>query len=135
MRPWKVVVLVNLALALGVGGGFLWWGRQVARLQRDLAAARAQAATAERQWTVAGVVRAVLPELEVVVLTHEEIPGVMAPMTMGFRASSPKIYEGLGVGDAVRFTVRGAPPNVVIIGMEKIAPADGGAAPGGGSNR
>jgi hypothetical protein len=45
----------------------------------------------------------------------------MAPMTMGFRAASPKIYEGVRIGDAVRFTVRGAPPNVKIIALEKAA--------------
>jgi Cu/Ag efflux protein CusF len=121
MKLWKVVLVVNLALALGVGGGYLWWGRQVARLQRDLATARAQASGVEREWTVNGVVRAILPELEVLVITHEEIPGLMAPMTMGFRASSAKIYEGVRIGDAVRFTVRGAPPNVRIIALEKVA--------------
>jgi len=121
MRAWKVVLLLNLALALGVGGGYLWWGRQVSRLQRELVAAQALGSAAEREWTVNGVVRAILPDLEVVVLTHEEIPGFMVPMTMGFRAASPKIYEGVRIGDAVRFTVRGAPPNVKIVAIEQAA--------------
>jgi Cu/Ag efflux protein CusF len=121
MRAWKVVLLLNLALALGVGGGYLWWGRQVSRLQRELVAAQALGSAAEREWTVNGVVRAILPDLEVVVLTHEEIPGFMVPMTMGFRAASPKIYEGVHIGDAVRFTVRGAPPNVKIVAIDKAA--------------
>ena len=115
------MLLLNLALALGVGWGYLWWGRQVVRLQRDLAAARAAGAAAEREWTVLGVVRAVLPDLDVVVLTHEEIPGYMTPMTMGFRAASPKIYEAVRIGDAVRFTLRGAPPNVKIVAIEKLS--------------
>ena len=121
MKIWRVVLLVNLALALGVGWGYLWWGRQVVRLQRDLTAARTLGAAGEREWTVSGVVRAVLPDLDVVVLTHEEIAGYMAPMTMGFRAASPKIYEGVRIGDAVRFTLRGAPPNVKIVAIEKVA--------------
>jgi Cu/Ag efflux protein CusF len=121
MRLWKVALLVNLALLLGVGWGYLWWGRQAARLQRDLTAARSLATGVEREWTINGVVRAILPELDVVVLTHEEIPGYMAPMTMGFRAASPRIYEGVRIGDAVRFTLRGAPPNVKIVGLEKVA--------------
>ena len=116
-----MVLLVNLALALGVGWGYLWWGRQVVRLQRELVAARAQGLAVEREWTVNGVVRAILPDLDVVVLTHEEIPGYMLPMTMGFRAASPNIYEGVRVGDAVRFTVRGAPPNVKIVAIDKAA--------------
>jgi len=120
LRIWKVVLLLNLALALGAGWGYLWWGRQVVRLQRDLVAARSLATAVEREWTVNGVVRAILPELDVVVLTHEDMAGFMAPMTMGFRAASPKIYEGVQVGDAVRFTVRGAPPNVKIVAIERL---------------
>ena len=120
MKIWKVVLLLNLALALGVGWGYLWWGRQAARLQRELIAARSQATSVEREWTVSGVVRAILADLDVVVLTHEEIPGYMPPMTMGFRALSPKIYEGVRIGDAVRFTVRGAPPNVKIVAIENV---------------
>jgi Cu/Ag efflux protein CusF len=120
MKLWKVALLLNLALLVGVGWGYLWWGRQAARLQRELIAARAQAATVEREWTVNGVVRAILADLDVVVLTHEELAGYMPPMTMGFRAISPKIYEGVRIGDAVRFTVRGAPPNVRIVAIEKV---------------
>jgi Cu/Ag efflux protein CusF len=115
-----VVVLVNLALALGLGWGYLWWGRQAVRLQRELVAARSTLPTVEREWTVSGVVRAVLPDIDVVVLTHEEIPGYMAPMTMGFRAASPKIYEGIRIGDAVRFTLRGTPPNVRLVKIERM---------------
>ena len=63
--------------------------------------------------------RAILPEINVMVLTHGEIPGYMPAMTMGFRAASPKIHESVRVGDAVRFTVRGVPPNVAIITIEK----------------
>ena len=121
MRLWKVVILVNLALLVGLGSGYLWWGRQAARLQRDLAAARSLASGVEREWRVNGVVRAILADLDVLVITHEELPGYMAPMTMGFRVAAPKIYEGVRIGDAVRFTVRGAPPNVKIIAIEKVA--------------
>ena len=121
MKIWKVVLLLNLALALGVGWGYLWWGRQAARLQRELVTARSLATAVEREWTVNGVVRAILADLDVVVLTHEEIPGYMTPMTMGFRAVSPKIYAGVRIGDAVRFTVRGAPPNVKIVAIEKVS--------------
>src|SRR5205807_1426644 len=82
-------------------------------------AARAAAATVEREWTAEGVVRAILPEINVMVLTHGEMPGYMPAMTMGFRAASPKIHESVRVGDAVRFTVRGVPPNVAITAIER----------------
>jgi Cu/Ag efflux protein CusF len=127
MRLWKVVVLVDLALLVGVGGGYLWWGRQAERLARELALAQAAQAAVEREWTVRGVVRAILSEAGLIVLTHEEIPGYMPAMTMGFRTAAPEIYDGVQIGDAVRFTLRGAPPNVVLTGIER--------APKGGSNR
>ena len=120
MRAWKAVVLLNLALVVGVGWGYVFWGLKVARLDRELALARAAAASGvEREWVVAGVVRAILPELDVLVITHSEITGLMAPMTMGFRAASPKIHEGISIGDEVRFTLRGVPPNVAITAIEK----------------
>jgi Cu/Ag efflux protein CusF len=65
------------------------------------------------------VVRAVLPELGIIVLTHADIPGFMPGMTMGFRMTVPKIPEALSVGDEVRFTLRGSPPLVVLTAIEK----------------
>ena len=121
MRAWKVVLLIDLALIIGVGWGYAFWGLREGRLERELAEARAAAASGiERQWTVDGVVRAIFPELGVLVLTHGEIPGFMPAMTMGFRVASPKIQEAVSVGDAVRFTLRGVPPNVAVTTIEKI---------------
>jgi Cu/Ag efflux protein CusF len=118
MAVWRVVVLLNLALAVGIGWGYLWWGRDASRLTRELAEARA--AAGPREYRSEGVVRAVLPDINVVVITHEEIPGYMPAMTMGFRATSPKIYEAVQIGDAVRFTLRGTPPNLAIEAVEKV---------------
>lgn len=117
MRLWKVALLVNLALALGVGGGYVWWGRRAERLERELAQPRAPQPLGEREWHVRGVVRAILPDLNLIIISHEEIPGYMAPMTMGFRVASAKIYDGVQVGDAVRFTVRGT---VMVTAVEKV---------------
>jgi Cu/Ag efflux protein CusF len=64
-------------------------------------------------------VRAFVPELGIVVLTHEDIPGYMPGMTMGFRMANAKIPETLSVGDAVRFSLRGAPPLVVLTAIDK----------------
>jgi Cu/Ag efflux protein CusF len=119
MRLWKAVLLLNLALGVGLLLGYLWWGKDAARLRQEVAVARRAAAGVEREWVARGVVRSVIPELNVLVVTHEEIPGFMPSMTMGFRAASPRLYEGLRVGDRVRFRLRGVPPDVNIV---EIAP-------------
>ena len=119
MALWRVVVLTLLSLLVGIGWGYLWWGRESSRLSRELAEARA-AASGPREYRSEGVIRAVLPDINVVVITHEEIAGYMPSMTMGFRATSPKIYETLDVGDAVRFTLRGTPPNLALVAVEKV---------------
>jgi len=124
MRLWRVILLVNLALGVGLLFGFLAWGREVARLGQELDVARRQqfAVGSQRSWQARGVVRAVLPELNVVVLTHEDLAGYMGSMTMGFRVHDPKLYEGLDIGDTVRFTLTGAPPNVEITALAKEGP-------------
>lgn len=73
----------------------------------------------ERQWTVRGVVRSVIPEVNTLVLTHEEIPGFMPSMTMGFRTANPQLYNGLQAGDVIRFTLKGVPPNVTIVAITR----------------
>lgn len=73
----------------------------------------------DRQWTARGVVRSVIPESNLLVLTHEEIPGVMPSMTMGFRTTNSKLYDGLQAGDVIRFTLKGMPPNVTIVAITR----------------
>ena len=121
MRAWKAVLLINLALVVGVGWGYAFWGLRAARLERELEEARTAATSGvERQWMVDGVVRAIFPELGVIVLTHGDIPGYMPAMTMGFRVASPKIQDAVAVGDAVRFTLRGILPNLAVTAIEKV---------------
>jgi Cu/Ag efflux protein CusF len=121
MRAWKAVLLIDLALIVGVGWGYAFWGLRAIRFQRELAEAQAAAASGiERQWVVDGVVRAIFPELGVIVLTHGDIEGYMPAMTMGFRVASPRIQEAVAVGDTVRFTLKGVLPNVAVTAIEKI---------------
>ena len=36
MRAWKVVAVINLALLIGAGWGYVFWGLRVGRLEREL---------------------------------------------------------------------------------------------------
>jgi Cu/Ag efflux protein CusF len=121
MRLWKAVALLNLALGIGLLVGYLWWGRESARLRGETTVTiqAGAAGLEEREWTARGVVRSVIPEINVLVLTHEDIPGFMPSMTMGFRAANPRLYAGLQVGDLIRFTLKGVPPNVTIVAITK----------------
>jgi Cu/Ag efflux protein CusF len=122
MRLWRVVLLLNLAVGVGVLVGWLAWGQQIPRLERQLLESRQQVLVVGREqtWTVKGVVRAVIPEIQVVVLTHEEIPGFMpAGMTMGFKVQDSKTLERARAGDVVRFTLKGIPPDVQITEIVK----------------
>ena len=119
MPVWQVALVLNLTFAVGLGLGYAGWGRRAEALDRDLDAARAQverlererqacaagARAGEQQWEGRGVVRAVYPQL--LVVTHEEIRGLLPARTTGFRASPPALGDAIRVGDAIRFSLRG----------------------------
>ena len=119
MRLWRAVLLLNLAVAVGVLLGWLAWGREVTRLEGRLGQSqRLVVIGGEQTWVIKGVVRAVIPEIQVVVMTHDEIPGFMsAGMTMGFKVKDAKLLERARVGDVVRFTLTGVPPDLQITAL------------------
>jgi Cu/Ag efflux protein CusF len=120
MRAWKAVAVVNVALviATSLAGWQLW--RRAGGPEDAQAGQTITLGGPEREWRdIPGVVRAVLPELGIIVLTHSDIPGYMPGMTMGFRLATPDLPARLAVGDSVRFTVRGSPPLVVVTAIQK----------------
>jgi Cu/Ag efflux protein CusF len=121
MRLWKVVVLLNVALAVGIGLGYLRWVKEVRSLRGEISRLRAEAARPNPQsWAVRGIVRSVIPKLGAVFLTHEAMPGLMDAMTMGFEVEEPKMLDGLVPGDLVRFTVRKDGERLVLVAIEKL---------------
>ena len=119
MPVWQVALVLNLTLAVGLGLGYAAWGRraealgrefdaaraQVERLERERAACAAGARAGEQQWEGRGIVRAIYPQL--LVITHEEIRGLLPARTTGFRTASPKLRDAVRVGDPIRFSLRG----------------------------
>ena len=122
MRLWKVVLLVNLALGVGIGLGYLHGAREVRDLRQELVTDRAAVSPSpgERVWTIRGIVRLVLPEQRTIFITHETIPGLMPGMTMGFEAGDPELLSGLNSGDSIRFTLREKGSRVLVVAIEKI---------------
>ena len=119
MPVWQVALVLNLTFAVGLGLGYAGWGRraealdrefdaahaQVERLERERAACGPGARAGEQQWEGRGVVRAIYPQL--LVITHEEIRGLLPARTTSFRAASPTLRESIRIGDPIRFSLRG----------------------------
>ncbi len=79
--------------------------------------------------TVEGVgeVIALVPELSQIVVDHEEIPGFMAAMTMGYPVKPAKLLQGLKQGDKIRFTIDTKEKAIVkIIRIKHAAPGTQG---------
>ncbi len=125
MRLYKVVILTAVALGIGVLLGSLWGEREASRLRRELASAKQTtgAQVGERSWTVRGIVRGVAPEQQLILITHEDIPGLMIGMTMAFRADGSKLLRGLAPGDRIQFTLKEAAPQVVVVSIRKEDPS------------
>jgi hypothetical protein len=128
---WQVALVLNLTFAVGLGLGYAGWGRRADALDRELGAAHAQverlererqacatgARAGEQQWDGRGVVRAVYPQL--LVITHEEIRGLLPARTTSFRAASPTLRESMRVGDPIRFSLRGTMvDDVAVVAVE-----------------
>jgi hypothetical protein len=119
MPVWQVVAVLNLALAMGVGAGYAAWGHRAAAREgavddaegraepreRARQACAAGARAGEQQWQGRGIVRAAYPQL--LVITHEEIQGLLPDWTTGVRPTLPVTAGSARVGDAIRFSLRG----------------------------
>ena len=119
MRIWQVAILVNLALAVGLGFGYGAWGRrlttldgavktsqaQVEQLRREREACFAGGRLGEQLWEGRGIVRAVYPKL--LLITHEEISGLLPARTTSFRLADSAHHGQAHPGDPIRFWLQG----------------------------
>lgn len=121
MRLWRVIVLMGLTLAIGIGLGYVRWGREARQLREVVARApelRQGQASEGGRWTARGVVRIMLRDQSVIFLTHEAIPGLMPGATRAFKTASPKLLEALTPGDSVRFTLERRGKQNVLVSIE-----------------
>jgi Copper binding periplasmic protein CusF len=64
-----------------------------------------------------GIVRAIYPQL--LVITHEEIRGLLPARTTSFRAAPPTLRESIRIGDPIRFSLRGTlADDVAVVSVE-----------------
>jgi hypothetical protein len=132
MPVWQVALVLNLAFAVGLGLGYAGWGRraeavdrefetaraQVERLERERQACASGARAGEQQWNGRGVVRAIYPQL--LVITHEEIRGLLPARTTSFRTATATLRESIRVGDPIRFSLRGTVlDDATVVAMER----------------
>jgi hypothetical protein len=130
MRMWQVAILVNLALSVGIGAGYGAWGRRmttldselkvaqgrVGQLTREREACLAGARVGEQLWEGRGIVRAIYPKL--LIITHEEIPGLLPARTTGFRLADPTVAGRARAGDPMHFRLQGAGDSNMVVRME-----------------
>ncbi len=65
-----------------------------------------------------GVVAEIRHAEQQVVLDHEEIPGVMKAMTMGFEVTNPGVLDGVETGQAVDFELTYKDGNYFVSALE-----------------
>jgi Cu/Ag efflux protein CusF len=122
MRPYKVIILVNLAVGVGFLLGSLWWGQEVRRLRHEIAAMQQEVvarSSAQGQWSAQGIVRVVAPEINRIFIDHAEIPGLMEAMTMAFEPEDPRLLNGVSPGDQVRFSLRQKGDRFILVEIAK----------------
>ncbi len=131
IRLWQVVLLVNLAWAVGLAIGYGAWGRRFVEVQESLKSALAAADKAARErdacaaggrsgeqlWEGRGVLRAAYPRL--LLITHEDIDGALPARTTGFRLADTDTRVPFAAGAPVRFWLRGTSiENAVVVRVE-----------------
>lgn len=128
---WLVVILVNVALAVGLSFGYAAWGRRLATLDGEVKVAQAQMEQLGREreacfaggrfgeqlWEGRGIVRAVYPKL--ILITHEEISGLLPARTTSFRLADSASHGRVRAGDPIRFWLQGTGyDNNMLVRME-----------------
>jgi Cu/Ag efflux protein CusF len=77
-----------------------------------------------QKWTVKGKLEGLSLEQKTVTIKHQDIPGLMAAMTMAFGVEDAAILGGLSEGDAVEFVLEQKPSGLMVTALKKISEAE-----------
>jgi Cu/Ag efflux protein CusF len=77
-----------------------------------------------QKWTVKGKLEGMNPEQKTVTINHQDIPGLMAAMTMAFQVEEAGILEGFSEGDAVEFVLEQKPSGLTVTSLRAITEAE-----------
>jgi Cu/Ag efflux protein CusF len=122
MAVYRVVILVNLALAVGALAGYLWRQSEIDAFRNDLNRARLstlERSTQPRQWSVNGIIRGSLPNRGALLITHEPIGELMGAMTMAFSVADQRLLDDARAGDRVRFTLVQRNRDLIVVALER----------------
>jgi Cu/Ag efflux protein CusF len=122
LKVSKIIILVNVALALGFLAGYLWQQQELERLRREGVRTRPAAELgADRIATARGFIRGLRRDQSTILITHEALDGIMESMTMAYRATDPSVLDAIAPGDRVQFTVRSQRGELLILALQKQA--------------
>jgi Cu/Ag efflux protein CusF len=122
MPVYRVVILVNFALAAGALAGYFSRQSEIDALRNELNRARPgmlERGRQPREWSVSGIVRGPLPDRDALVITHEPIGGLMGGMTMAFSVANRRLLGVAPAGERVRFTVVERARDLVVVAVER----------------
>ena len=83
------------------------------------AACQSKTRTPNGLYDIRGAVVALDSAKKTVELDHEQIPGVMAAMSMAYSVADPKVLQGLNPGDSVRGQLKVKSGNYTITSLQK----------------
>ena len=82
--------------------------------------AEQEAEEPKETYEAVGVVYEVEQEEDSIIISHEDIPGLMAAMTMRFAVEDKSELEGIAAQDSIKFTVFVGEGDYVVSAIQKI---------------
>ncbi len=118
LKSGKSVGIAIVALLSIRGGGEASCAAAAEAMGNRLVVAQAASPQTPKLFHGVGIVTGVNAKSGLIMINHENIPGLMDAMEMEYQAKPPKLADGLAVGDKVDFTVDGK--TLTIVDVKKL---------------